>query len=199
MSLKTLSCISCISFAMAACAVPAAAAVAVARACPSGRVTAASYTWDFTGEANTLFKAIRSDAQQAVYHADNLHSFAADTNLVWSIHGEELDALKDNVGDIGAKLCRLEAIRRAVTPWQRSEIERIAVASRLMADNADNAILYGNASPQLLWEPAYRRYVNNLYAEAKSLARSVDEAVEFAHVSKQYRDLRQAVETRRAS
>lgn len=191
MSFKTLSCISCISFAMAASAVPAAAAVAVARACPSGKVSA--------GEANTLFKAIRSDAEQAVNHADNLRTFAADTNMVWSIHEEELSALTDEVNDMGGQLCQLQAIRGPVAPWQRREIERIATADRLMADNADDAIVFGNASPQLLWTPAYRRYVDNLYAQAKNLTRSVDEAVEFAHVSKQYQDLRQAVETHRAS
>ena len=79
MRLRALVWISCISAAMAVSPVPAAAAVV--NQCTAGNPTAASYTWDSKGEANTIFKDVRDDAEQALYHAVKLQSFAGDPNL----------------------------------------------------------------------------------------------------------------------
>jgi hypothetical protein len=73
-----------------------------------------------------------------------------------------LEDLKGDINDIGAKLCRLETIRRVVAPWQKREIDRIATTVRLMADNAEDAILFVNDKPNDLWLGTYQSYLNNL-------------------------------------
>jgi hypothetical protein len=159
----------------------------------AGEPTAASYTWDFKGEANTIFKDIQSDARDAVDHAGILQSYALDSQLSWDAHAEELEYLKSDINDIGAKLCRLQTIRRVVAPWQQNVIDRIATDTRLMADNAQDAILFGNTHRSTLWLAAYQKNVNNLEEEATALTQSVGNAVEYAGVSKEYRELRQDV------
>lgn len=196
MGLRTLFWSGCVSTAMVALAIPATAAAV--HECVSGNPTAASYTWDFKGETNMIFKDIQSDAQQALNHADKLQSFQG-SDLSWQTHASELDALKDEVNDMGAKLCRLEAIRRVVAPWQQAEIDRIAAAVRLMADNTQDAIVFGNAHQEELWLTAYQKYTNNLYNEARMLAHSVGNAVAYANVSKEYRGLRRALGMERSS
>ena len=84
--------------------------------CVSASPTAESETWDFKGEANVIFRDIRSDAEQALNHADQLQSFARDPGMSREAHAGELDALKEEVNDIGAKLCRLETIQRVLEP-----------------------------------------------------------------------------------
>jgi len=180
--------ISCISAAMAVSPVPAAAAVV--NQCAAGTPTAASYTWDFKGEANTIFKDVRDDAEQALYHADKLQSYAGDPNLDWQTHADQLEYMKGEINDMGTKLCRLETIRRVVAPWQQQVIDQIATNARLMADNAQDAIMFGDTKPKDLWLATYQKHVNNLYNEANSLTHLVGNAVEFAGVSKEYQELR---------
>ncbi len=188
MKLKAMLLSSCVSVAMAALAVPAAAATV--HECVPGRVTAASYTWDFKGEANTILKDVQSDALQALYHADQLQTFARNGGVSWVSHADQLTDLRSEINDIRDKLCRLETIRRVLAPWQQRAIDQVAIATRLLADNAQDAILFGNTNRQELWFGAYEHYVNNLYDQAKSLTRSVGNAVEFVSVSKEYQDLR---------
>ncbi len=182
MRLITLFLSGCVSAAMAAPPVPAVAAV---DKCVAGKPTAASYTWDFKGETNRIFKDIQSDAQDALYHADKLQSFARDSQVAWEIHADQLNALKAEINDMGARLCRLEAIRRVVAPWQQAEIDRIATAVRLMADNAQDAILFASGHQAELWLGTYQKYTDNLYSEAQTLAHSVGNAVEYATASRQ--------------
>lgn len=177
MRLRALLWSSCISAAMAISAIPAGAAAA--NGCAAGRPT----------EANGIFKEIQSDAEQALYHADKLESFADDLKLDWDTDATELDYLRSDINDMGAKLCRLETIRRGVAPWQQLAIDQIATTARLMAHNAQNAIVFGNANREKLWLATYRSDLDNLDNEARSLAHSVGNAVEFASVSKEYRDL----------
>ena len=174
--------------AMSAATAPAAAPAA--RECVCGTPTAASYKWDFKGEANAIFQDVQSEAKQAVYDADTLESYTHSSGIGWEIHAEQLVDLKTKINDIGAKLCRLETIRRVVDPWQQRTIDQIAAATWLMADNAQDAIVFGNAHRQALWLSTYQAYLHNLYDDARILTHSVDNAVEFAGVSKEYQGLR---------
>lgn len=142
------------------------AAAATVNACAAGKPTAASYTWDFKGEANTILEDVQFDARQALFESDKLQSFAANPELSWQSHAYQLDLLKGNITDIGSKLCRLEAIRRMVAPWQQRVIDRIETT------NTRDAIEFGQANPEALWLAAYQHYVNNLYDQAKSLTRA---------------------------
>ena len=62
-----------------------------------------------------------------------------------------------------------------------------------MADNAQDAIVFGNTHRNELWLAAYQKNVNNLEDEAIALTHSVGNAVQFAGVSKEYRELRHDV------
>jgi len=192
MRLRALLWSSCISAAMAVSAF--AATSAATRECPAGKVSAESYTHDFKGEANAVFKDVQNDAQEALYHADQLEGFAQNGNISWESQAVQLDQVKGDINDIGAKLCRLETIRRVVAPWQQGAIDQIAMDARLMADNAQDAILFGGTHQHELWLATYRHNLDNLYNEAKGLTRSADHAVKYASVSKEYRGLRHDLE-----
>jgi len=181
LKLGTLIGTGCLFAAMAISAAPAAAATAVAAAsapaCMAGQPTAASYTWDFKAEASTILTDIRSDARQAVDHADMLRSFARNPDLSWQTSAYELDQVSAFINDMGAKLCRLEAIRRVVNPQQRKMIDLISAEGRLMAYHAQAAYDFCTHS-QELWRAPYRDDVTNLYNEAEALAHSVGNGLE---------------------
>lgn len=195
MKLRTLFLGSIVCIVTAAFAAPA----VVIHECVPGKPTVASYTWDFRGEANTLFQEIQTDADQALNHAAKLQSFADSQNLSWPTHADQLDSLKQVVNDMGKKLCRLEVIRRVTAPWQQAEIDRIAKTVPLMADNIEDAIVFGNGHQMTLWLPTYQRYADNLYGEAQAMTRSVDNAVAYARAAKEYQNLRQEMGMRSSS
>jgi len=197
MKLGTLLWSGLISAAIAVAAVPGTAPAV--QSCAIGRPTAASYTWDFKREANSILEEVQSDARQAMNHADQLQSLEVDPNVSRETHAAQLNDLKDEINDIGAKLCRLETIRRMVSPWQQRVIDQVATTTRLMADNAQDAIALYNDNPGELKFPTYWHYTSNLYNQSKTLTRSVENAVKFAGVSKEYRSLGHEVGARNPS
>ena len=178
------------------CALAATAAVlapgvgAAVHECAPGNPTAASYTWDFKAEANSSFQDLETLARQTRDDADQLVTYNRGHEVDWEIQADQLHILKHEVNDMGARLCRLESIRRVLAPWQQAEVDRIAEEVQLMADNAQDAIVYLNDHEQELWVPAYQKYANNLYTEAGALTESLRDAVTYGGVSKEYRDLR---------
>jgi hypothetical protein len=168
-------------------AIPGIAATEGKCACVPGKATSQSYTWDFKSEANAIFKDLQMDAQQSVNDAGMLQGDAR-AGLTWESQAGQLDNLKTDIDSLGVKLCRLETIRGAVAPWQQRVIDRIAASTLLMAGNATDAIQFGDARQGTLWMSTYQDYVKNLYDEAHRLKQSVGAAVEFASVSKKYRE-----------
>ena len=198
MRLKQLLVSGCVSAAMAV--LPAASATAAMHECVIGKPTAASYTWNFRQEANNIFEDIQSDVSQVRYHAAQLQSFEFHPYLSWQSHADQLFKVRSAVNDMGDRLCRLETIRRTVAPWQQRTIDRIATTVRLIADNTQDAIWYGNNNHRILWSSAtYQKYVNNIYNEARKLTKSVGDAVEYAKVGPQYRELRKGIEMKASS
>jgi len=171
---------ACISSVMAV--LPAAAARTAPRQCVAAKPTPASYTWNFQKETDGIFSDIQSAAAQARYHADKLQSFTWGEEVSWEGHASQLSQLKADIDDMGGRLCRLETIRRVAAPWQQRIIDRIATTVRLMADNAQDAIVFENNNHDYLWSPTYRKYTENLYQEATNLTHAMDHAVEYAKV-----------------
>ena len=168
---------------------------AAVRECVPASSTAASYTWDFKAEANSIFQDLEILARQTRDDADQLQTDNRGNGDNWEIQADQLNGIKQEVNDMGAKLCRLESIRRVLAPWQQTEVDRIAEEVQLMADNTQDAIVYLNGHEEALWVPTYQKYANNLDKEAGALTQSLSNAVAYSGVSKEYRSEAQAGST----
>jgi len=91
---------------------------------------------------------------------------------------------------------RLEIIRRVAAPWQQTEIDRISRTVRLMAENAQDAIVFVNEHQTALWLPVYQKYAGNLYNEARTLTDSLDHALSYARAAKEFQQLRREMGAR---
>lgn len=152
---------------------PALAVAARSHPCVSGAVTAESYTWNFPEEASGLLNNMRVDADQVADHAAKLETFARNPQIDWQLHADQLHAIKQDVNDMGKRLCRLETIQRVSSPSERSTIHRVAPLVQLMADNTEDAINYVNAHQGQFWTPTYRTYARNLYTEANVVSHRI--------------------------
>ena len=152
------------------------------RSCPIGTPTAQSYTWDFPREAQTLLGDIVAEAHTARTHADALHEFMLDPHTDWQVQALELDKIRTAVNDMGTKLCRLETIRRVVSPWERKAISGAAPLITELANDAESAITYLNTSRTYLFNPKYTGYGEDLYQRSTKLANSLGEMEKFGKI-----------------
>ncbi len=197
MRISTIFLSGLLSAALAMASVPTSAPAT--HACAVGKPTAASYTWDFKGEANVIFQEVEADARQVMNQADRLQSFEMDPNISRETQAILLNDMKQEINYIEAKLCRLGTIRRVLAPWQRKVVDEIASTAPLMVDNETDAIELCNHTPQELKFPIFWRYSKNLYDESRTLTRSAGDAVKFAGVSQEYRNLGHELGARGAS
>jgi hypothetical protein len=180
-------------------ALPATSLAAESHACAPGKPTPQSYTWDFRGEASRLLNDIQVDAAKAQQHASKLDVFAADPLISWQTHAGQLASIRREVNDMGRKLCRLEVIRRVVAPWQQEAIDRTAPSVRLMADNAEDALVFLNNNQGNFWQPDYQKYVANLDQESGQVSHSVKTFEEYAKVHSEDLHLRKELGTKAGS
>ena len=182
--------LGCVAGSLAA--LPATAAAEPAE-CVAGKPTAASYTWNFQTEARDLLQQVQSEATQVRQHASVLKHLARNVDFGWESQVDQLDLVKAEVNDMGAKLCRLTVIRRVAAPWQQAAIDRITPELQMIANNADDAIQFVNRHQEALWQPVYTRYVDNLYQEANSVSNTVNNFEAYAHARTEYRELRETL------
>ncbi|HUI55683.1 MAG TPA: hypothetical protein VLY04_11970 [Bryobacteraceae bacterium] len=172
---------------------PSLIAATRANACVLPPATPASYTWNFQNEANQTFRTILDEAETVRYFADQLEFFPSNGITDWWTHGDMLMQLRTSVNEIGGTVCRLEAIRRVVAPWQQKTIDEIISTITLMADNTQDAITFGNNNQLALWKPVYADYLKNIYNESSKLTKSLNQAVQFARVGSEYNQLKKDV------
>ena len=172
-------------FATALCAgtlaaLPVAAFAAEPQACTASRPAALSYHHNYQKEANDLLQDIRTQASQAQRQAADLRTFARTGQEDWQAHAFKLHHVRIEVNDMGKELCRLDVIRPALEPWQQNAIDRIAPHIQLVADNAQDAIVFLNAHESNMWQPTYRLYVRNLYRQAHQISHTVKNVESYA-------------------
>jgi len=188
MRYKQLTTTICLSAAVAL--LPAVALAGTVRECAAGRVTPASYTWNFRQEANHIFAHTQSEALRARSHAVQLKAFDLNADLDWRAYGDQLSQLKSAVNQMSPDVCRLETIRRVLAPWQQHSVDRIAATLTSLASNTEDAITFLNAHQETLWAPTFERYVGNIETEAETLAQATNNTVEYAKVGHEYRQLK---------
>jgi len=150
------------------------------QSCALGAPTAQSYTWNFRQEAQELLDDVGAEASQTRYHADQLENFTQ--QIDWQEHAHQLNAIRAEVNDMGSKLCRLEAIRRVVAPWEQKAIDDAAPAIAEMADEAQSAIAFLNNNHNHLFDPAYHAYSEEIYRQSSKLSHQMSEFDDFGKV-----------------
>ncbi len=168
--------------AVAALVAPALPLAAADHSCPAAAPTEQSYTWNFKAEASGLLAAVQQEASDVVDRADELQNFALDTGISWQSHASDLDFVKDTLNDMGAKLCRLQAISPEMTDVQRRALETALPLASLMARDTTDAMKFLNAHVGDFWMARYRNYVNNLYNQSLKLDKAVKEYREYARL-----------------
>jgi hypothetical protein len=148
---------------------PGVLSAAVTRECPVPKATPESYTWNFQREASQLLQRVQLDARLVKRHAATLESEARDPYVNWRTDGELLTRMRDRIDDMGSVACRLQTIRRVVTPAQKQAIDQSLPLLALLATTTDHTIARLNQNHMNLWKPDYQHDTQDLYTTAAEL------------------------------
>lgn len=157
-----------------------AASLSTNGSCALGAPTAQSYTWNFRQEAQGLLDDVGAEAWQTSFHADQLQNFRQDID--WQEHADQLNAIRTELNDMEGKLCRLEAIRRVVAPWEQTAIDDAAPLITEMANEAQSAITFLNDNHNHLFNPAYHVYSEEIFQQSSKLSHESGEFNDFGKV-----------------
>jgi len=120
-----------------------------------------------TAQAPDMLQQIHDDAYQVRDEADQLTGYDQEPNLIdWRMHADILQNMKYQINDMDQALHRLRDDEAALPKHDRAEVNRIAPALVELTDTAQDAIDFLSNNKNLLWEPRYTAYVDEMYSEA---------------------------------
>jgi chromosome segregation ATPase len=122
-------------------------------------------------------KDLDARADDAADQASELQANLLTSNSSWEVHAQKLQALKDDVNEMGRLLARLEEVRGTLGAEDREVLDRAAVVLKEMAANTTAAVQYLNVDQQNFWIPSYRKSVNNLVNESSQLSSSLNRVI----------------------
>jgi len=105
--------------------------------------------------------------------ADQLVHVSQDPNLSSYSHLTRLDAMKDELNEMGRNLAVLEAERDTLPSWEQQAVDDTLPLLKDAAKNTDNAIDYFNANRSHLWTPEYRGFASKVYDDSSQIAKSL--------------------------
>jgi hypothetical protein len=123
-----------------------------------------------------LMRNLETAANNAADHASELESAAFATNVSWEVHAQKLQALKDDVNEIGRIVTRLDELRGSLTTAGQDSLGRVVSLAREMAASAQSAIQFLNVDQQNFWSPSYRKNLAIIETDSSQLARIAEHA-----------------------
>jgi hypothetical protein len=124
-----------------------------------------------------LMKNLAFAANDAADQASELDAAAYSSSVSWEVHAQRLQALKDDVNEMGRILTRLDDRRASLSAPDRDSLDHAGTILKDMATNSQAAIQFLNADQQNFWQSSYRKNVSNLSNESTQLASSLDHAI----------------------
>jgi hypothetical protein len=124
-----------------------------------------------------LMKSLAYAANDASDQASELDAATLSANATWEVHAQRLQALKDDVNEMGRILTRLNERRASLSASDRDTLDHANTLLKDMAASSQSAIQFLNADQQNFWLPSYRKNVNSLVNESTQLASSLDHAI----------------------
>ncbi|HTS77318.1 MAG TPA: hypothetical protein VMG40_13990 [Bryobacteraceae bacterium] len=119
--------------------------------------------------AHDLLQKIQFQAVTTERDAGRLNSYTSD-QLDWMAQGLELTKIQDDVNALGRTVRRVQMEdANAMTPDQQATLNRIGRRVNLLANDTQDAILYGRSHRDLLWNPGYNQDVQLLYQNSERL------------------------------
>ena len=152
--------------------------------CTPAKPAAEMYKGNSEREATHLIKKIEGQSMVVKDDVDVLRAMTRTGDLdSWKAHAIKLAEVRSNVNKMGTELCRLQAIRSSVLPWQQQAINQFQPAVIELADYTEQAIDFTHGEDMANFSaPAYTNDLTIMYQESARIDRTAGDLVENAKV-----------------
>ncbi len=144
-------------------------------------------------EVSELLSQARSHANQLRDDADTMKSFSM-SGLTWRSHADQINIIREHINDLGKVLRDMSDRRHIASPWQQTAIDRITPLAQEMAANIEKTIEHLNNNQDRLHTPPYRDYLAANYEVSSSLAKLINDLVEYGQSKARYESLGKTLE-----
>ena len=142
-------------------------------------------------EASRILKDTEEQAYEMTDHTGTL-LVATEVTAGKEFYGVQLDALREDVNEMGRNVARLEALRPDEQPWERSTVTLAMPLLKQLAATTDEAIRFMNDNPEKFGRPfpEYRNITQKLYNQSTTLWRVLHDSVQLADLRQKEERLR---------
>lgn len=139
--------------------------------CAAALLALPSWAASPTAEQGRLYN-LTFNATVTQRDAARLQSYSSDS-LDWMAQGNQLMTVRDDVNTICREVSRLQSAN-ALPAAETRLLRRVAHRANLLANDTQNAILFGRYHRDDLFNPVYGRYVSLIQANATRLSRDAN-------------------------
>jgi hypothetical protein len=143
----------------------------------SGTSRGSAQTQDSEQISQLLVEA-RSHALEAEDDAARLDAYTR-ARMSWRSHGNQLEAMKVHVNELGKIAGELNALAPLGSPWQQQAIQQVMPLLTEMAGNLNNAIEHLNENQSQVHMQTFRDYARTNYDLAKRTADLIRDVVDY--------------------
>ncbi len=133
-------------------------------------------------ESARIIKDVEERAYEVTDHAGTIRAASSVPAFSRDLHALELEAITEDVNQMGKELARLEAMQDNETTWERKTVARTKPLLKQVAASADEAIRYVREYPDSLAMQQYQKLAKNLYDQSTALWNSLHDSVKLANL-----------------
>jgi hypothetical protein len=159
---------------------------------PSGKVEVHHIkVYTIADEASRVLKDTEEQAYEMTEHTGTL-LVATQMTAGKEFYIDQLDALREDVNDMGRNIARLEALRQNEQPWESTTVTRVTPLLKQLAATTGQAIRFMNDNPQEFGRPfpEYQNITQRLYDQSTTLWRVLHDSVQLADLRQKEERLR---------
>jgi hypothetical protein len=155
--------------------------------CGSSRISAQTLESE---QISQLLVEARSHALEAEDDAAKLDAYAR-SRLSWKAHGNQLEAMKVHVNELGKIAGELNVLAPQGSRWQQQAIQQVMPLLKEMAGNLNNAIEHLNENQSQVHMQPFRDYARTNYGLAKRTADLIRDLVDYDEAKSRAESLEQ--------
>jgi hypothetical protein len=159
----------------------------------TGTSMSSAQTTQDSGRIRELLSEAKVHALEAENQASTLEAYTR-SRLSWRSHGNQLEAMKKHVNELGEIAGEMNDLKAEGSPWQQGAIEQVAPMLKEMASNLTKAIEHLNANQSQVHMQTFRDYARTNYELAKRTADLIRDYVDYDEARSMAEKLEQRLE-----
>lgn len=159
----------------------------------SGTSMSSAQTTQDSGRITELLSEAKGHALEAEDDAATLEAYAR-SRLSWRAHGNQFEAMKVHVNELGKIAGEMNDLKAEGSPWQQGVIQQVTPLLEEMASNLTKAIEHLNANQSQVHMQTFRDYTRTNYELAKRTADLIRDYVDYDEARSAAESLEQKLE-----